>query len=273
MKGYCVVVTKAYKYKSSSELPVKVSPKPIFDVFLIEAEEDVHAVDTIKEHCRQAGCLPWLVDHWDKHQENISWFVVRDFKRLATINWPIVHGDRECALLYEAKMYVYRAFEIKQVTLDQALNTLDLPVITRAQGLGWKPRELKYALYDLTWAMDRDDQAEAYRESVMAMTEDVPTAVQATESIYEQDALKFLEKLEKEEEEENEPKALEDMTDEELIKEATQLHRAIYITANCWGIDDLFRLRTLTAELFDRSYEVHTGASYAGTSYSVQKLK
>lgn len=243
MRGYCLVVKHDKKIYAVELIPDTASNSP---------------VDVIKSYCGKYGILPWPLNEWDEHPEALEWFVVRDGERLERIKWPDPRNGKEGQLISAIQIQVYRAFEILQVNYVKALEALENPTIDRALGLGWKPRSLGSALSLLANAMEENDQAETYREQIMDMIRDVPDAVEATESIFEYDADEFLEN-------EGEPdlnaKAPADMTDEELIEQATQLYCAIHVT-RCFGVNDVTRLQKLTSELYSRDYEIHSGGKY-----------
>lgn len=248
MKGYCLVA------KKNGE---------IFTVSLIEAVANVHPVESIKTYCRRYGVLGFPVDHWDEHEDDIEWFVVRCVEKLDEIKWPDARNGKEEQIFDAVAIQVYRAFEIPQINFKRALKALDNPVVTRALGLGWSPRGVKEALHDLAWAIEVKDQAEAYREGIMDMVEDITSAIEATEELYEQDAEQFLE-------EEGgfsppEPKEPENMTDEELIDEATQLHSHIShpIASGVGDEKDILRYHELEEALVFRNYEICIGAKYS----------
>lgn len=268
MKGYCLVVKKKDEIYSVELIPDEANVA------------DTYPVDVIKEYCRKYSVLPFPIDFWDDHAEEIEWFVIRDSERLEKIKWPDPRNEKEKRVIKAIQIQVYRVFEILQVDYKQALEALDNPVITRALGLGWRPQGLGSALDLLANAMEENNQAEAYRENIMDMSEDVPEAVEATESIYEYAADEF---LEEEGKLKSGPKALKDMTDEELIEEVTQLFNSIYADdptgkvreffidpttdyAKCFGSDDVIRHKELEAQLAERDYVIHTISEY-----SVQK--
>lgn len=244
MKGYCVVATKG-------------AAKTIHNVFLVDSREGVDPVEAIKEHSRKYATLPWPVQYWDDHPNDILWFPVKQVEILKSIDWPLDCGTMEEE--YKIQIQVCRAFEIEQLTLVQALEKLDNEVIDRAIGLGWKPITLKESLEALAWAMPESGQAEAYREEITDMIEDVPLAVEATEVIYQYNADEFLE----EDGKPPGPKDPKDMTDEDLIEEAKQLHRLISAT------EDNRRHYALETEIFNRDYEIRV----SNTNYSVQKIE
>ncbi len=241
MTGHCVIVTKG-------------DAKTLYNVSLVDSKAGVDPVDAIKEYCKQMGTLPWPIEDWDDHEKDIQWFPVRDVEKLKSIDWSI-----DCVTMEEAhkiQIQVYRAFEIYQVDYVKALEALDNEVIDRALGLGWEPKSLSHTLETLAWAMEERDQAEIYREGIMAMVEDVAEAVEATEEIYQYDADNFLEG----EDEPEGPKKPKDMTDEELNDESQHLHVS-FLADNC-ATEDVLRHNDLERELLKRDYEIRVCAGY-----------
>lgn len=252
MTGYCVTIiqgTERYPF--------------ICNVFLVDSKEGIDPIEAIKEYSKSDVNLPWPVEDWDDHEEDIEWFPVRCVERLKSIEWPTASNDSEAEYRFKTQIQTYRAFKIRQVPLRQALEESDSNVINRALALGWEPRKLEHALDLLANSVPESEQAAIYRESIMDMSEDIAEAVGAAESIYEQDADNFLE----EEGKPPGPKATKNMTDEELIEEATQLYGVISVS-DCYGVDDLVRLRALESQIVCRGYEIRVGSEY-----SVQKIE
>jgi len=174
MNGYCAMIKQGPDFGY------------IYHVFLVNAEEKVVPIDLIEQHCDRNGLT------WDDQVDKIEWFAVSDVEKLRAIKWPDQGSDSDRALQQQDKVQVYRAFELKQVTLVQALDALGNEAITKAIGLGWKPHSLKRTLKDLAYAMEDHEQAEAYREGIMSMVDDIELAVSATEVFYKYPAAEFL---------------------------------------------------------------------------------
>lgn len=272
MKGYCLII-RARTVDHNQIPPYRtriVAKNAIRSVSLIDADESCSPITSIKKHCRERGLLNWPIDEWDEHKELIEWFTVRDIERLKSIVWRDPGNELEEQVQLVDKIEVYRAFKIRQVTFLKALDELNNEVINRARGLGWEPRRLVNALDMLAWSMEEKEQAEVYREGILDMIEDTVEAVEAAESIYEYDAEMFLE----EEEEPVKPKFPRDMTDEELIEEATRLHGTIFTSDN-FGTEDLRRHNAMEVELLSRHYKVvykdHLVFFIAGTDTATEQ--
>jgi len=191
MNGYCAMIKQGPDFGY------------IYHVFLVHAEKKVAPIDSIEQHCDINGLT------WDDQVDKSERFAVSDVEKRRAIKWADQGSDSDRALQQRDRVQVYRAFELKQVTLGQALDSLNNEVITKAIGLGWKPQSLRETLEEFAYAMDDNEQAEAYREAIMSMVDDIGLAVSSTEVYYKSYAGAF---LEEESETHSGPREPKDMT-------------------------------------------------------------